>query len=253
MSCGRMTAAGGRLSFRRRFYVRGVPPEDPVPGADHLLLQPAKLCGHSARAESTLRNQRLRLHSQNKVAVSQLGSIAVFFVALSTSILSFPTPVLFVSIQGCAAAAAPCCGPDVAVVFAERFITGGQWEERRAVIGLHGHPPRPPLAGVQGVADTPPPGCPASTAPAGGGGPDRGGGRGGDRGGDGRRRAAQKPRGVAMAAAWEHGTWKIEDDLRSLRLSIERDCSVRSFYHFLLRTITFLKGYLGHTLFSIFL
>ncbi len=199
MPRGRMTA-GGRLSLRRRFYVRGVPPENPVPGADHLLLQqPAQLGGHSARAESTLRNnRRLRLKSQNRVAVSQLGSfVTVFLVAFSTSILSFPTPFLFVSSQGCAAAA-PCCGPDVAVVFAVGFITGGQWEERRAVIGLHAHPPRPPLA-----ADTPP-GCPAPTPPAGGGGPARGGGRGGD----GRRGAVQLPRGVAMAAAREHGTWK---------------------------------------------
>jgi hypothetical protein len=78
------------------------------------------------------------------------------------------------------------------------------------VIGLHGHPPRPPLA-----ADTPP-GCPAPTAPAGGGGPARGGGMGGDRGGDGRRGAAQQPRGVAVAAAWEHGTWKKDEDLRPM-------------------------------------
>ncbi len=213
MSRGRMTAAGG-LSLRRRLYVRGVPPENPVPGADHLLLQPAQLGGDAARAESTLRNQRLRLNSQNRVAVSQLGSFfTVFLVALSTSILSFPTPLLFVFSQGCAAAASPCCGPDIAVVFTICFITG-QWEERRAVIGLHGHAPRPPLA-----ADTPP-GGPAPTAPAGGGGPARGGGSGGDRGGDmgggGRRGAAQKPRGVAVAAAWEHRTWKREEDLRPL-------------------------------------
>jgi hypothetical protein len=224
---GRMTA-GGRLSFRRRLYVGGVPPENTVPGANHLLLQqPAQLGGDSARAESTLRNRRLRL---NRVAVSQLGSFTVFLVALSTSILPFLTPFLFVFSpvfpRGCTAT--PCCVPDVAVVFAERFITGGQWEEGRAVIGLHGHPPRSPLA-----ADTPP-GCPAPTAPAGGGGPARcgdsggarGGGpaRGGDRGGDGRRGAAQQPRGVAVAAAWEHGTWKKDEDLRSLffflRLSI---------------------------------
>ncbi len=87
------------------------------------------------------------------------------------------------------------------------------------MIGLHAHPPRPPLAGVQ-VADTPTPGCPAPTAPTGGGGPARGGGSGGDRGGDrgggGRRGAAQKPRGVAVAAAWEHRTWKREEDLRPL-------------------------------------
>jgi len=176
VSRGRMTA-GGRLSLRRRLYVRGVPPENPVPGADHLLLQqPAQLGGNAARAESTLRNRRLRLNSQNRVAVSQLGSFTVFLVALSTSILPLSTSLLFVSSQGCAAAAAPCCGPDVAVVFTIGFITG-QWEERGAVIGLHGHPPRPPLA-----ADTPP-GCPAPTAPAGGGGPARGGGSGGDRGG----------------------------------------------------------------------
>jgi hypothetical protein len=202
---GRMTA-GGRLSLpRRRLYIGGVPPENPVPGADHLLLQqPAQLGGHSPRAESTLRNQRLRLNSQNRVAVSQLGSFfTVFLVALSTSILPLPTSFLFVF--------GPVFprGPDVAVVFAERFITGGQWEERRAVIGLHGHPPRPPLA-----ADTPPPGCPAPTAPAGGGGPARGGGRGGDRGGDGRRGAAQQPRGVAVTAAWKHGTWKRERGFR---------------------------------------
>ncbi len=183
---GRMTAAGGRLTLRRRLYVGGVTPENPVPGADHLLLQqPAQLGGNAARAESTLRNQRrLRLNSQNRVAVSQLGSFTVFLVALSTSILPLSTSLLFVSSQGCAAAAAPCCGPDVAVVFTIGFITG-QWEERGAVIGLHGHPPCPPLAGVQ-VADTPPPGCPAPTAPTGGGGPARGGGRGGD----GRRGAA---------------------------------------------------------------
>ncbi len=202
MSRGRMTAGG--LSLRRRLYVRGVPPENPVPGADHLLLQqPAQLCGHSPRAESTLRNnrrgffpQRLRLNSQNRVAVSQLGSFTVFLLALSTSILPLSTSLLFVSSQGCAAAAAPCCGPDVAVVFTIGFITG-QWEERGAVIGLHGHPPRPPLAGVQ-VADTPPPGCPAPTAPTGGGGPARGG--------DGRRGAAQQPRWVAVTPAWEHRT-----------------------------------------------
>jgi hypothetical protein len=215
VSRGRMTAGG--LSLRRRLYVRGVPPENPVPGADHLLLQPAELGGHSARAESTLRTRRLRLNSQNRVAVSQLGSFTVFLLALSTSILPLSTSLLFVSSHDCAAAAAPCCGPDVAVVFAEGFITGGQWEERRAVIGLHAHPPRPqPLAGVQ-VADTPPPGCPAPTAPTGGGGPARAGGSGGDRGGDrgggGRRGAAQQPRGVAVAAAWEHGTWKRDEEL----------------------------------------
>ncbi len=211
MSRGRMTAAGS-LSLRRRLYVRGVPPENPVPGADHLLLQSAQLGGDSPRAESTLRNRRLRLNSQNRVAVSQLGSFAVFLVALSTSILSFPPPLLFFFSHVCAAAAAPCCGPDVAVVFAERFITGGQWEERRAVIGLHAHPPRPPFAVVQ-VADTPPPGCPAPTAPAGGGGPARGGGSGGDRGGDGRRGAVQQPRWVAVTPAWEHGTWKRDEEL----------------------------------------
>jgi hypothetical protein len=221
VSRGRMTAAGGRLSLRQRLYVGGVPPENPVPGADHLLLQqPAQLGGDSSRAESTLRNRRLRLSSQNRVAVSQLGSFAVFLVALSTSILSFPVPLLFVSSQGCAAAATPRCGADVAVVFTIGSITGGQWEERRAVIGLHGHAPRPPLAGVQ-MADTPPPGCPAPTAPTGGGGPARGGGRGGARGGGpgrgggsgGRRGAAQKPRGVAVAPAWEHGTWKRDEEL----------------------------------------
>ncbi len=212
MSRGRMTA-GGRLSLRRRLYISGVPPENPVPGADHLLLQPAQLGGDSARAESTLRNQRLRLNSQNRVAVSQLGSFfTVFFVALSASVLSFLTPFLFVfsPVFPRGSTATPCCVPDVAVVFAVRFITGGQWQERRAAIGLHAHPPRPPLA-----ADTPP-GCPAPTPPTGGGGPARGGGRGGDRGGDGRRGAAQQPRGVAVTAAWEHGTWKRERGFRPL-------------------------------------